>query len=332
MNRGDGMESGMKIKSPQISIIVPVYNTVAYLDKCLNSILNQTYDSLEVICVDDGSTDGSADIVAKYENQDSRVKVIHQPNGGESNARNKGLQAATGDFIGFVDGDDWLELDMYEKLYELICKDESDLAAVGYFIDKDNKSIPAINEWEIPEGVYSRDKFLEYVYHRDKHRAVTSWIWCKLFRRNILMNEENNALLFDELIRLGGDLIFFAQAMLNVKKVSYSPDPYYHYYQRGSSTYHTKQPEIWMDLVKTYEILIKLFYSNKIPKNIIEWVQRFLVYRAEVTAKYAYMYKENEILRNCQKIMEEHREVYYKKNRDYPERLLEYEEILKYVL
>ena len=138
MNRGDGMESGMKIKSPQISIIVPVYNTVAYLDKCLNSILNQTYDSLEVICVDDGSTDGSADIVAKYENQDSRVKVIYQPNGGESNARNKGLQAATGDFIGFVDGDDWLELDMYEKLYELICKDESDLAAVGYFIDKDN--------------------------------------------------------------------------------------------------------------------------------------------------------------------------------------------------
>ena len=145
MNRGDGMESGMKIKSPQISIIVPVYNTVAYLDKCLNSILNQTYDSLEVICVDDGSTDGSADIVAKYENQDSRVKVIYQPNGGESNARNKGLQAATGDFIGFVDGDDWLELDMYEKLYELICKDESDLAAVGYFIDKDNKNIPATN-------------------------------------------------------------------------------------------------------------------------------------------------------------------------------------------
>ena len=103
-----------------ISVIVPVYNVEKYLRQCLDSIINQTYRNLEIILVDDGSTDSSGIICDEYAQIDARIKVIHKENGGLSSARNAGLDVCTsgGDFIAFVDSDDWLEPDMYERLYE----------------------------------------------------------------------------------------------------------------------------------------------------------------------------------------------------------------------
>lgn len=97
-----------------ISVIVPVYNVENYLCKCVDSIINQTYNNLEIILVDDGSTDGSASICDEYVLKDSRVKVIHKENGGVSSARNIGIAEASGEYICFVDSDDWLELDYFE--------------------------------------------------------------------------------------------------------------------------------------------------------------------------------------------------------------------------
>ena len=99
---------------PVISIIVPVYNVAPFLSRCLDSLVGQTYENLEIICVDDGSTDGSAAILDACAAKDSRIKVIHQENAGVSVARNRGLDAATGEFVTFVDADDWLEPDADE--------------------------------------------------------------------------------------------------------------------------------------------------------------------------------------------------------------------------
>ena len=114
--------------NPLISVIVPVYNVEKYLNKCVDSIIHQTFTNLEIILVDDGSTDKSGPFCEKYAALDQRVKVIHKTNGGLSDARNKGIEKATGDFVTFIDSDDFIELDMIEYLYRLLCQAEADIS------------------------------------------------------------------------------------------------------------------------------------------------------------------------------------------------------------
>lgn len=115
-----------------ISVIIPVYNSAPYLEQCLNSVLSQTYPNLEVICVDDGSTDISKHIIQKFVEEDSRVILVSQPNSGVSTARNAGLDIAHGEYITFVDSDDEIEPDMYETLLDLLLRYKADIAHCGY--------------------------------------------------------------------------------------------------------------------------------------------------------------------------------------------------------
>ena len=112
----------------RISVVVPVYNVEQYLEKCVNSIINQTYKNLEIILVDDGATDKSGKLCDELAKLDNRIMVYHKKNGGLSDARNYGVERATGDYIGFVDGDDYIDAEMYEKLYEAIKKENVDVA------------------------------------------------------------------------------------------------------------------------------------------------------------------------------------------------------------
>lgn len=121
-------------KNERISVIVPVYNIEQYLPACIESILAQTYTNLEIILVDDGATDNSGRICDEYAAKDSRIRVIHKPNGGVSSARNAGLDAATGSLIGFVDGDDTIAPEMYQTLYSDLCEFDADIAHCGYEI------------------------------------------------------------------------------------------------------------------------------------------------------------------------------------------------------
>ena len=121
------------MKNKKVSLIIPVYNTEKqYLQKCLESAIAQTYSNMEIILVDDGSTDGSADLVDEFAGKDHRVLVIHQQNGGESNARNTGLRAACGDYIAFMDCDDFIEPQMYEQLVQALEENDADMA-FGHF-------------------------------------------------------------------------------------------------------------------------------------------------------------------------------------------------------
>ena len=116
---------------PLISVIVPVYNIIEYLPRCVHSITSQTYENLELLLVDDGSTDGTGELCDRLAAEDGRIRVFHKENGGSSSARNLGISQAKGEYLGFVDSDDYVEPDMYERLYGGICEYQVKVAQIG---------------------------------------------------------------------------------------------------------------------------------------------------------------------------------------------------------
>lgn len=311
----------------KISVIIPIYNTASYLEKCLNSICCQTYQNLEIICVDDGSTDGSEKIVDAFSQKDSRIIAIHKPNGGESSARNVGLRLCTGDYITFVDCDDWLEPTMYEKMAHAMTAKELDLAACGIFWESDWESHPVQNDYPVSTDVFGRKELFQYAYIRDRYRGVTSWIWCKLFKREILY-ENGEMIEFDETLRFGGDNAFFIHAAVNVRRAYYFENTFYHYYQRSSSTSHTKDLEILTDILTTYQSMIDFLEERNIEREIVPWLQRFKVYWASNIAEQAYEQGNAAMLQKCQSVMREYEEAYVETNKEYPQRLERYREII----
>lgn len=130
------------IKIVKVSVIVPVYNSRKYLKECIESIINQDLEEIELILVNDGSTDNSLDICQKYAMKDSRIKIIDKPNGGVSSARNAGILAASGEYIGFVDSDDWIQSEMYSNMYKNIKETGSDICICNYIEESFGNSKP----------------------------------------------------------------------------------------------------------------------------------------------------------------------------------------------
>ena len=152
--------------NPKISIILPIYNTKDYLEKCLDSILTQTYKNLEILCIDDGSTDGSELILDQYSKKDKRIKAVHKKNGGESSARNIGLQLMTGEYVGFMDCDDWIEPNMYEKLVTIITEKNIDMAISTWYCDTKQYSEKIVNRCFVSKEVFNQEELLKYIYKR----------------------------------------------------------------------------------------------------------------------------------------------------------------------
>ena len=174
----------------KISVIVPVYNTEKYMEKCLDSIINQSYDNLEIIIINDGSTDNSGMICDKYKSRDDRIIVIHQENQGLSIARNNGLDIATGDYIGFVDSDDWIESDMFSTLYTGIVKNDAEIAVCNfYYIKQDGRTVIEnggdiiFNENNsITETILENDDKLTHYFTYTTYDTVA---WNKLYKKEL---------------------------------------------------------------------------------------------------------------------------------------------------
>lgn len=163
-----------------ISIIVPIYNIAEFLPKCIASIINQTYKNIEIILIDDGSTDDSGRICDEYQKKDARIIVKHEKNGGVSSARNRGLEIARGDYIGFIDGDDWAAPDMYEKLYQNIKGTGAELAfGTTCRVSKEPKTGNVI---QVLEGRQILDAYINPKYFPHIEKAVCD----KLFRRELI--------------------------------------------------------------------------------------------------------------------------------------------------
>ncbi len=175
------MNNTIMICGPLISVIVPIYNVEQYLEKCINSILNQTYQNLEIILVDDGSPDNCGSICDSYLSLDQRIRVIHKQNGGLSDARNVGLNMASGDFIAFVDSDDTIMPEMIQKLYQRILTDQSDMAFCGYKQADQNGII--LSECFLPDNVLTGFDALKVSY---ENNGVLFTIACnKLYKRSL---------------------------------------------------------------------------------------------------------------------------------------------------
>lgn len=203
--RENSFENNKKIVDDNIliSVIIPVYNSESYLSTCLQSVINQTYRNLEIICIDDGSSDHSLDILDFYSQKDSRIKVIRQKNSGPSVARNKGLDNASGDYISFVDSDDYLQLNAYEILVECaLQKEKWDLIFFGGNVIGDSNNY--INQKLSPEfRKYTNCKPGEVIFHE---RSSRPFLWLHFIKRSLI--EKPFRLRFDNDLELGEDQLF----------------------------------------------------------------------------------------------------------------------------
>ena len=213
------------MEQPLISVIVPVYKVEPYLDKCISSIVNQTYKNLEIILVDDGSPDNCPAMCEAWAEKDSRIRVIHKTNGGLSDARNAGMTVATGELMAFVDSDDWIAPDMYEHLYRRLAEDNSDIAACG---------VQMVWEDKTPSRTLTREGSC-VLNQEEAMRAIIeeSWlkqpVWYKLYKTDLIR---------DILFPMGKcheDVFWSYQAVGSAKKVSVSDHIGYYYLQRGGS-------------------------------------------------------------------------------------------------
>ena len=209
----------------KISVIIPVYNVEKYLPRCVESVIGQTYKDLEIILVDDGSSDLSGTICDQYADKDARIVVIHKENGGVSSARNCGLRACTGDFITFVDSDDWIDQNMYKQLMSAIEATGADFSVCGSnSITVNADGSISKKERRIPQNASGFTCVGKNGIYGDIF-AITATLWNKLFRRDVI-----NTQLLDESLKYGEDCVFLLNVLDYADKAAIVPERLYNYY------------------------------------------------------------------------------------------------------
>lgn len=258
----------------KISIIVPVYNTEKYLAKCLDSIVNQTYKNLEIICVNDGSTDNSLDILKKYSVQDSRIAIVNKENGGLSSARNTGLQAVHGEYVMFVDSDDWIDTDTCEKALNAALFIDADVVMWTYIREYSDKSLvtPLFHNekkvWMEKEVTQLHRRMVGLTGNELSDPSKTDSIitaWGKLYRRDCLRNQW----FVDTKIIGTEDALFNIAVFFNVKKAVFIPDTHYHYFKSNtgsltSGSYRSKLAAQWKTL---YQMIEKVLDEHEVTEE-----------------------------------------------------------------
>lgn len=198
-----------------ISVIVPIYGVEKYIRQCVDSIVSQKYKDLEIILVDDGSKDNCPEICDEYAEKDSRIKVVHKENGGLVSARQEGLKVATGEYVGFVDGDDWIDDNMYQSMADIIYKHSPDLIACEFVNEFEDKAEVSVQIFE--EGFYDKARLKAEIYPKMLFKGsfyqfgIYPNCWTKLFKREIL---EKNLPLVDTRIKMGEDAAFTYACLL----------------------------------------------------------------------------------------------------------------------
>lgn len=258
-----------------ISVIVPVYNVAPYIERCIQSICQQTYRDIEIILVDDGSTDHSGEICDAYAGQDCRIKVIHKRNGGLVSARQTGLQVANGAFIGAVDGDDWIEPDYLMQMYMAQEKSGADIVTSSLFIDfgetshkvKDNFT-PGLYDCErlLPNLLYS-GRFFEY--------GVQPHLVTKLFRKEIL---EKNQMEVNPYICGGEDAAAVYPSVLEAGKIAITDICCYHYVQRLESLTHIENTNEEQRLNLLIEFLAERFAKKNVADVLLPQLKQYKKY------------------------------------------------------
>jgi len=307
----------------KISVIIPVYNSEPYLRKCLDSVANQTYKNLEILLIDDGSTDNSVKICDEYAAKDNRIKIFRKEtiggSGSPCNSQNIGLKNFTGDYVGFCDPDDWMEPKMFETLYNAIKKHNALISVVGYFLDTDTDSIAVVNKKKIPDKLLSPREMVEFTFRRDYYKSFWVPAWNKLYSARIFYENEN--LLFDTGLRLGFDALFNVSVYLTENCTGiYTDISLYHQYQHNTSIVRSASFEKKMDDFKVFKKIVDILVKNGY-EDVSVYVKRFHCFRASCLAEEAIENGNKEWFLKMQDEMKIYLKEYIEINSEYPERI-----------
>lgn len=265
--------------NPKISIIVPMYNSESTIGKCIESILQQTLSELEVILVNDGSTDNTLDICKKYSKRDSRIVVVSQENKGLISARKRGVEISSADLIGFVDSDDWIEKDMYENLYEIYNNYHVDVVSSGIFRDyiEEQYTNEVLDNFE--QGYYENINKTVYPYMLWNKKINDFGIYCtlvnKLFKREILKTVYDN---IDERVFYGEDCLTFFSYIMRCKKVYILNKSYYHYVINHNSMCSKTDDRLLTNTYYLYKGLEKAFLGyGELTYRLLEQLKYYIL-------------------------------------------------------
>lgn len=260
---------------PKVSVIIPVYNVERYVEKSIQSVLNQSMKDIEIILVNDGSTDKSGEICDRYGEKEERIIVIHKENGGLSSARNVGVKAASGDYIGFIDSDDYIESVMYETLYQMAERDSADVAVCGVYDVYKNGKVPQCASREV--FVCDQEEMFGHILLGEK---ISGTVCNKLIRKDIAKTLEF------PVGKLFEDVFYSALLVQKIKKVSVTTEPMYFYVHRSDSITTCGYRRKDLDVIEAFEIDKQLAVSH-FPK---------LIAKAEFALNSAYLRVLDKIL------------------------------------
>lgn len=266
----------------KVSVIVPVYNVEKYLKRCLDSLINQTLSDIDIICINDGSKDSSLQILEQYAQKDSRIVIYNQENSGLSVARNTGLEHASGEYIGFVDSDDWVDLDFYEKLYNSAKNNNADIAVADFIREHQNKKPKRLKLKE--EKIYTtpEDKFMICKVHRE------GCVWNKIYRTEFIhsINLKFVPKMYYE------DRDFTIRSLYFSKKLVTTPNTYYRYFVNPKSIVNKRRNYIQDEhyiLVRQQVLQFIKEHNIKVPDGLY----KAEMYRYKLFGKTLFTIKES---------------------------------------
>ena len=282
---------------PEISIIIPNYNTEKYLPRCLDSLINQTFQDIEIIVIDDGSKDNSFDVIQKYAQQDKRIKLIRQQNSGPAKARNQGLENATGKYLMFCDSDDWYEPNMCQIMYDTIEKQKVDVVCCHNFFDWEENLDSQEKEERLVEKYYNPKKSGKYTLNDKTILSTNVMLWNKIWRRDLI---EQYCIRFPEGHEHDDDAFWYMYAFVT-KDIFYLKDKLYHYFLRAGSIMSTqvnKKPKNRMDRLSISNYVLEFLLKNKLQKHIDLMIK---IYRGQLSGCRKF-FNENELTKMCSDI------------------------------
>ncbi|MCC8158710.1 MAG: glycosyltransferase [Phascolarctobacterium sp.] len=263
----------------KLSVIIPIYNAEKYLKKCIESVLNQSFRDFELILVDDGSKDSSGSICDVYAKGDGRIKVIHKTNGGSVSARKEGLLIAKGEYVSYVDSDDWLDANMYEAMFNRA--DDADVIICGYISETQYGS--SKEKHNIPSGIYEEERMQKLREHllftgTFYEAGIVPALWNKLFKRSLITNVMEIAP-FD--IKMGEDAIVTYPALLDASKIVIMNEFAPYHYRVMPNTLSTSFDEFYFDRIEILNKFLRKELSDRnedIAKSQLPYYLMFLIH------------------------------------------------------
>ena len=276
----------------KVSIIVPMYNAQDYIERCLKTIINQTYKNIEILIINDGSIDSSIRIVEKYAKEDSRIRIIDRKNSGVSISRNVGIELASGEYIMFIDSDDWIEVDIVEKLLKKIQEKNVDALRCNYYRNySDGTQLKGeVYNDDVKNMILNRKQILDKIIGKVVNGDIPAYVWLLIIKKEILEKVKP----FNENLAMMEDTIFYLNMLFSIDSFYIYDKPLYHYYCNFNSASKSKKNYLrnFQNILLVNELEIQILKDNNVTK--LEMYDELNIAHARMIEDICYhLFKEN---------------------------------------